>query len=130
MDNSLYLLTYFNYHQWKEDMEVQLHSRGLYRVTMNIELEPNVAAQKIKYGNKLDEAYGLLCLSIYKYLIFHISGLKTPNETQDHLDTLFDKQDDLRIYQLENELISLNLGSFESMNEFFTKCKHLILYLK
>ena len=65
-----------------------------------------------------------------KDLIFQISGLKTPKEIWDHLATLFDKQDDLRNYHLENELISLNLRSFESMNDFFTKFKHLVLQLK
>ena len=102
MAHSMDLLTSFNYHQWKDDMEINLRSRGLYRVTMNTEVEPNVAAEKIKYWNKLDEAYGFLYLSISKDLLFHISGLKTPNEIWNHLTTLFDKQDDIRIYQLEN----------------------------
>ena len=124
------ILTYFNYHQWKDDMEIQLYSRGLYRVTMNTELEPNVAAEKIKYWNKMDEAYDFLFLSISKDLIFHILRLKTPKEIWDHLSTLFDKQYYLWIYQLEKELISLNSGSFESMNDFFTKFKHLLLQLK
>ena len=77
----------------------------------------------------MDEAYGFLCLSISKDIIFHISRLKTLNEILDHLATLFDKQDDIWIYQLENELISMNPSSFESMNEFFTKFKHLVLQL-
>ena len=108
-------------------MEIHLYSRGLYRVTMNTELEPNVATEKIKYWNKLDEAYGFLCLSISKDLLFHFLGLKTPKEIWDHLATLFDKQDYLRIYQLDNELFSLNPCNVESMNEFFTKFKHLVL---
>ena len=78
----------------------------------------------------MDEAYGFLCLSISKDIIFHISGLKTPKEIWDHLATLFHKQDHLQIYRLEDELISLNPGSFESMNDFFTKFKNLVLQLK
>ena len=97
---------------------------------MNTELKPNAAAEKIKYWNKVDEAYGFLCLSISKDLLFHISGLKTPKEIWDHLATLFDKHDDIQIYQLENKLISLNPSRFESVNEFFTKFKHLVLQLK
>ena len=80
MATSLDSLTSFNYHQWKEDMEIHLCSRGLYQVTMNTELEPNVATEKIKYWNKLDEAYSFLCLPISKDLLFHITGLKTPKE--------------------------------------------------
>ena len=37
---------------------------------MNIELEPNAAIEKIKYWNKLDEAYGFMCLSISKDVLF------------------------------------------------------------
>ena len=36
----------------------------------------------------------------------------------------------MRDYQLENELVSLNPGNFETINEFFTKFKHLVLQLK
>ena len=71
MAHILDLLTSFNYHQWKEDMEIHLCSRGLYQVIMNTELEPNAVAEKIKYWNKLDEAYGFLCFSISKDFIFH-----------------------------------------------------------
>ena len=42
-------LTPFNYHQWKEDMEIQLHSKGLYRVTMDIEIETNHVVDKARY---------------------------------------------------------------------------------
>ena len=65
---------------------------------MNTKTEPKNVVEKAKYWNKLDEDYGFLCLSISKDLIVHISGLKTPKEIWDHLATLFDKQDDLRIY--------------------------------
>ena len=73
----------------------------------------------------LDEAYEFLCLSISQYIIFHINGLKTPKEVWDKLSSLFDKKDDMRIYQLENKLISLHPTNFETLNDFFTKFKHL-----
>ena len=62
---------------------------------MNTETQPNVVAKKIKYWNKMDEYYGFLCLSISKDIIFHIMGLKTPNDIWDQLTSLFNKQDDL-----------------------------------
>ena len=127
MASSMDPLTSFNYHQWKKDMEIQLHSKGLYQVTMNIETEPNAVVEKIKYWNKWDEAYGFLCLSISKHILFHISGLKTLKYIWDHVASFFDKQDDLWIYHLENDLISLNPGNFETMNEYFIKFKHLVL---
>ena len=61
-------------------MVIQLRSKGLYRVTMGIEVEVNSAIEKSKYFNRLDEAYGLPCLSILRKLLFHIDSLTTPNE--------------------------------------------------
>ena len=97
---------------------------------METEAEPIHYVDKEKYWNRLDEAYGCLCLSIFQDLLLHINGLKTPKEVWDTLSSLFDKQDDLRIYQLENELISLHPTNFETLNDFFTKFKHLVFQLK
>ena len=122
-------LTPFNYHQWKEDMEMQLRSKRLFRLTMAIEAEPIHYGDKEKYWNRLDEAYGCLCLSISRDLLFHINGLKTPKAVWHKLASLFDKHDYLRVYQLENELISLHPTNFETLNEFFKKFKDLVLQL-
>ena len=70
------------------------------------------------------------CLSISRDLLFHINGLKTPKEVWDKLASLFDKQDCLRVYQLENELISFHPTNFETLNDFFTKFKNLVFQLK
>ena len=72
---------------------------------METESEPIHYVDKEKYWNRLDEAYGCLCLSISWDILFHINGMKTPKQVWDKLASLFDKQDDPRIYQLENELI-------------------------
>ena len=40
-----------------------------------------------------------------------------------------EKKDDLRVYQLENELMSLQPSNFDTLNDFFTKFKHIILLL-
>ena len=101
MASSIELLTPFNYHQWKGDMEIQLRAKGLYRVTMDMEEKPNHVVDKTRFFNKMDESFGFLCLSISKDILFHITGLKTPKEIWHHLASLFDKQDDLRIYYLE-----------------------------
>ena len=124
------LLTPFNYHQLKEDMEIQLHSKSLFKLTMETKVDPIHYVDKEKYWNKLDEAYGFLCLSISWYLLFHINGLKNPKQVWDKLASLFNNQDDLRICQLENEMISLHLANFETLNDFFTKFKHLVFQLK
>ena len=121
------LLTPFNYHQWKGDIEIQLREKGLYRVTMDTKIEPNHVVDKARYWNKMDEAFGFLCMSISKDLHFHVIGLKNLKEIWDKIVDLFDKQDDMSIYQLENELISLHPSNFKMLNEFFTKFKHLVL---
>ena len=93
---------------------------------MEIEAEPILNNDKEKYFNRLDEAFGYLSLSISLNIRFHIKGLNTPKDIWDNIASLFDKQDEMRVHQLENELISLNPSNFETMNEFFTKFKNLI----
>ena len=70
-------------------MEILLRSKGLYRVTMVIEAEPNAAAEKIKWHNRRDEAYGLPCLSISRDLLFHLDGLTSLNEVWEKLVYIF-----------------------------------------
>ena len=97
---------------------------------MDTEVEPTDVVDNAKYWNKLDEAYGFLCMSISRDILFHIMGLKTPKDIWDKCASLFHKKYHLRIYQLENELISLKPRNYKTMNDFFTKFKHLVLQLK
>ena len=78
------ILTPFNFFEWKVEMDILLRAKGLYRVTMETDANPNVAVEKIKWHNRRDEAYGLLCLSISTDL-FHLDGLKSPNEVWENL---------------------------------------------
>ena len=80
MASSVELLTSFNFHSWKGDMEIQLRARGLYQVTMDTEEEPTHVIDKDRFLNKKDEAFGFLCLSVSRDLLFHLSGLKNPKE--------------------------------------------------
>ena len=41
------ILTPFNLFEWKAEMEILLREKGLYRVTMAIEGEPNAATEKL-----------------------------------------------------------------------------------
>ena len=56
---------------------------------MTIEAEPNAAAEKIKWHNRRDDAYGLLCLSISRDLFFHLDGLSLPDEVWEKFQSLF-----------------------------------------
>ena len=57
-----------------------MRSKGLYIVTMGTKNEPNSAVEKLKYFNRLDEAFEMLCLSISMDILFHVDNLTTPNE--------------------------------------------------
>ena len=85
------VLYLFNFFEWKAEMEILLRVKGLYRVTMAIEANPN-ATEKIKWHNRKDKAYGLLCLSISKDLIFHVDGLTSPNEVWENIFEILVRQ--------------------------------------
>ena len=76
-------------------MEILLREKCIYKFTMATEAEPNAVVEKIKWHNRRDEAYGLLCLSISKDL-FHLDGLTSPNEVWEKLEELFGKTDEMR----------------------------------
>ena len=101
MASSVPLLTPYNFHIWKSKMEVQLLSKGLFRITMDTKVELGSAIEKSRFLNKKDESFGFLCLSISDDLLFHLSDLKTPKQIWDKLESLYGNHDDLRVYQLE-----------------------------
>ena len=109
------MITPFNFFEWKAEMAIQLRAKGLFRVTMGTEVELNSAVEKAKYFNKLDEAYGLMCLSISRDLLFHLDSLTSPKEVWEKLESLFGKTDELRGHQLENELISLSPAHYDTI---------------
>ena len=86
--------------------------------------------KKLKWHNRRDEAYGLLCLSISRDLLFHLDSSESPNEAWEKLEDIFGKTDELRGNQIKNELISLSPSSFESLQLYFSKFKALVLLLK
>ena len=48
MESTHILLTPFNLFNWKEDMVIQLRSKGLYIVTMGTKVEPNSIVEEAK----------------------------------------------------------------------------------
>ena len=124
------ILTPFNFFEWKDEMEILLTVKGLYMVTMGTKAEPNATTEKIKWHNRRDEAYGLLCLSISRDLLFHLDGLTSPDEVWENLVDIFGNTNEMRGHQIENDLISLSPSSFESLQLYFSKFKALVLQLK
>ena len=104
--------------------------KGLYRIIMDIEVEPNSVIEKYKYLNRMDEAFGFLFYSIPPYLLYHIDSKKTPNDFWTMLSTLFGTHDEMMGQQLEVELMKLRQSDFDFIQEFFTKFKSVLLQLK
>ena len=121
------ILTPFNFFEWKAEMEILLRAKGIYRVTMETKADPNVVVERIKWHNRRDEAYGILCLSISRDLIFHLDGLTSPNAVWENIEEIFGKTNEMRGNQIDNEMISLSPSSFESLQLYFSKFKALVL---
>ena len=97
---------------------------------MGRETEPQQHVEKNNFLNRLDEAFGFMCTHISRDILFHLEGLRNLKEAWDKLEYLFGKQDELREHILENELITLQPSSFETIQQFFTKYKSLALQCK
>jgi hypothetical protein len=97
---------------------------------MAIETKPTSTNEKSKYFNRMDEAFGLICMSMSLELLFHIESCATPNVIWTTLDGLFGKQDEMRSHMLEIELNSLDPRSFDNILDFFMKFKSFLLQLK
>ena len=69
----------FKYFKWKAKLVIHMRSKFLHRVTMGLEVEPNSAMEKWKYFNRLDEAFGIICLSISRDFIFNVESMIIPN---------------------------------------------------
>ena len=89
------MLKPFNIFYWKAEMVIQLRAKGLFRVTMGTKVEQKSVVEKSKYFNKLDEAYGLLCLSISREILFHLDSLTSPKEVWEKIESLFGKNNEL-----------------------------------
>ena len=111
-------------------MVVMLHTKNLFRLIEETEAVPSLDNDKETYWNRLDEAHGHFLSSVSRDIRFQIQGLNTPKAVWDKLSSLFDKKDEMRVHQLENELISLHPSNFGTLNEFFTKFKNLRFQLK
>ena len=111
-------------------MVIQLRSTGMYKVTMGTEVKPKSAVEKLKFLNRLEEAFGMHCLSILRELLFHVDIIATPSEVWLKIEYLFGKIYEMRSHQLENDLISLIPCHYDTIHDFFTQFKYLVLQLK
>ena len=102
-------------------MQISLCKKGLYMMTMGRAVKPHQYIEKLKHLDRIDEAFGYMCIHISRELLFHLDGLSTPKEIWDYLESLFEKHDELRGHILENELIALHPSNFKTIQYFFLK---------
>jgi hypothetical protein len=86
------LLTPHNYLEWKPKILLILRSRGLYQITMAMEVEPDSVDEKNDFLNRQDMAIGFICLSISPEILHQVCDVTqefTPNELWTILEVLF-----------------------------------------
>ena len=113
-----WILKNSNYLDWRIDIQLALHNNSYHRIIYGWEAETHQSVQQNKFLKHCDEAFRYLCTYISKYLLFHLEGLRTPREAWENLDIFFNKQDEIRVHILENELVSLHPNSFETIEQF------------
>ena len=82
-------------------MVIHLRLKGLYRVTMGTETEPNSVVEKAKYFNRIDEEFGMLCINTSRDFLIRVEIIGTPNEFWLKLESLFGNIDEMRDRQLK-----------------------------
>ena len=104
-------------------MEDVLRSRGLFRITWGKETKPIDDDKKIKWENRCHEARGLIGMSIFTDLRFHISRIDEPDIAWEKLESVFGKHNEIWGRQLKNELIYLNPSDFSCIQDYLSKYK-------
>ena len=77
-------------------MEDLLRSKGLYRITLGKEKAPTNADKKSKWDNRIDEARGLIEISISPDLRYHLQGIDDPEEAWNTIEYVFGKLNIIR----------------------------------
>ena len=106
-------------------MEDLLRSKGIYRITLGTETALDDDEKKYKWENKNDQARGLGGMSISPDLRFHLDGEDSPVKAWEKLNSVFGIKNDIRAFQLENELLTLDPSNFPSIEDYLSKFKTL-----
>ena len=87
-------------------MEDLLRSKGLYQITLGKEKAPTDVDKKSKWNNRNNEAHGLLGMSIFPDLRFHLQSIDKPKEAWEKIESMFGKDNIIRAQQLENQVLT------------------------
>jgi hypothetical protein len=89
------LLTPHNYLEWKPKKFILIRCKGLYQITMTMEVEPNFFDHKIDFLNRQDMAIGSIGMYVSPKLfhqVYEESQGSTPNELWTRLEVLFENK--------------------------------------
>jgi hypothetical protein len=116
------LLTPHNYLEWKTKILILLESRGLYQITMAMEVEPDSTDEKNDFLNRQDMAIGFIFLSISPEILHQVyddSQESTPNELWTRLEVLFGNKEDCEYFMQEVEQIEPEEKSSEDQASYY-----------
>ena len=97
---------------------------------MGSEVKPQYPLENLNYLNKLDEAFGFMCIHISRELLFCFEGRKNTKELWEKLKSLFWNEDELRGHILENDPIALHPSKLKNIQQIFSKFKILSMQFK
>ena len=74
MDSSSSIIpTPFNYHEWKAKIGISLRSKGLYRVSLDLENDPNAIVEKANWSNRFEWSLWISLSLNFSWSSFFIS---------------------------------------------------------
>jgi hypothetical protein len=123
------VLNGLDYDIWAPDIEILLKSKGLWKYTKTVILDPMDDQVKFVIDDKKHEAVGVIMTCISWEIRFHTSGINCPHQVWKNMKYLFDKVDKIQVIQLEKEFISLNPHSFDIIEDYFALVKKMQLKL-
>jgi hypothetical protein len=91
------LLMPHNYLEWKPKILLMLRCRGLYQITMAMEVEPDFVDEKNDFLNRQDMAIGCIIYFISSEILHQVCDVTqdfTPNELWTRLEILFWNKED------------------------------------
>jgi hypothetical protein len=106
-------------------MEDLLRSKGLCWITLGNETTPTDVDKKSKWNNRNNEARGLLGMSIFPDLRFHLQSIDKTKEDWENIESMFGKHNIIRVQQLENQVLTLSLSDFYCIEKYLSEFKTL-----
>jgi hypothetical protein len=116
------LLTPHNYLEWKPKILIHIRCRGLYQITMEMEVEPDSSDEKNDFLNRQDMAIGSIGMFVSPELFHQVyeesQGL-TPNELWTRLEVLFGNKEYCEYFMQEVEQIEPEENPSEDQASYY-----------